>query len=100
MAHKRFVRRSHIANRKCASPNGSFPYMKKIYLVANGDLRLSANQMCEPAQAAMEKALTAAVEREGFTVQRAHSFDEAKQHGFIDSQKMGLSVFSKVPKNA
>jgi hypothetical protein len=100
MAHKRFVRRSHIANRKCASPNGSFPYMKKIYLVANGDLRLSANQMCEPAQAAMEKALTAAVEREGFTVQRAHSFDEAKQHGFIDSQKMGLSVFSKIPKNA
>ena len=31
--------------------------MNTVYLVANGDLRLSANQKCEPAQAAMEKAL-------------------------------------------
>ena len=42
--------------------------MKTIYLVANGDLRLSANQMCEPAQAAMEKALVGAIQRAGGTV--------------------------------
>ncbi|MBV9673885.1 MAG: fucose isomerase, partial [Verrucomicrobia bacterium] len=71
-----------------------------IYLVANGDLRLSANQKCEPAQAAMEKALTEAVQNEGFTLKRAHPFDETKGHGFIDSQKMGLHVFRHFPKDA
>src|ERR1700756_565147 len=74
--------------------------MNTVYLVANGDLRLSANQKCEPAQAAMEKALVGAVEREGFNVKRAHSFNETKGHGFIDSQKMGLEVFKSVPQDA
>ena len=74
--------------------------MKTIYLVANGDLRLSANQKCEPAQAEMEKALVGAIEREGFNVKRAHSFDEKKGHGFIDSQNMGLHVFSSIPQDA
>src|SRR5246127_520306 len=73
--------------------------MNTVYLVANGDLRLSANQKCEPAQAAMEKALVGAIEREGFNVKRAHSFDEAKGHGFIDSQKMGLQVFASIPQD-
>src|SRR5271170_4401305 len=74
--------------------------MNTIYLVANGDLRLSANQKCEPAQAEMEKALVGAIEREGFNVKRAHSFDEKKGHGFIDSQSMGLHVFSSIPQDA
>ncbi len=74
--------------------------MNTVYLVANGDLRLSANQKCEPAQAAMEKALVAAIQREGFNVKRAHPFDETKGHGFIDSQKMGLRVFSSIPQDA
>src|SRR6476660_2138863 len=74
--------------------------MNTVYLVANGDLRLSANQKCEPAQAAMEKALVEAIEREGFNVKRAHSFDEKKGHGFIDSQNMGLHVFSSIPQDA
>jgi L-fucose isomerase-like protein len=74
--------------------------MKTIYIVANGDLRLSANQKCEPAQAAMEKALVDAIQREGCTVKRAHSFDEKKGHGFIDSQRMGLEVFRTIPKDA
>jgi hypothetical protein len=76
------------------------PNMKIIYLVANGDLRLSANQMCQPAQAELEKRLTAAIEREGYKVERAHPFDKAKEHGFIDSQKMGLKVFATIPKDA
>jgi hypothetical protein len=74
--------------------------MNTIYLVANGDLRLSANQKCEPAQAEMEKALVEAIEREGFNVKRAHSFDEKKGHGFIDSQSMGLHVFSSIPQDS
>ncbi|HEY0790660.1 MAG TPA: hypothetical protein VGD78_06305 [Chthoniobacterales bacterium] len=74
--------------------------MNLVYLVANGDLRLSANQKCQPAQAAMEKSLTEAVQAQGYTIKRAHPFDEQKQHGFIDSQKMGIQVFQSVPKHA
>ena len=74
--------------------------MDTIYLVASGDLRLSANQNCEAAQAAMEKRLVAAIKREGGKVKRAHPYDSVKKHGFIDSQKHGLEVFSKIPKDA
>src|SRR4051812_26022249 len=71
-----------------------------IYLVASGDLRLSANQTCEAAQAAMEKQIVAALEAEGRTVIRAHPFDRKKKHGFIDSQKYGMEVFRKIPVDA
>jgi hypothetical protein len=74
--------------------------MKTIYLVANGDLRLAANQNCEPAQAEMEKKIVAAVEKLGGKVQRAHPFDPEKKHGFIDCQKYGIEVFSTIPKKA
>src|SRR6201998_3757395 len=74
--------------------------MNTVYLVANGDLRLAANQKCEAAQAAMEKALVGAIQREGFKVKRAHPFDETKGHGFIDSQKMGLRVFRSIREEA
>ncbi len=71
-----------------------------VQLVASGDLRLSANQVCWPAQAAMEKALSAALSTEGFKVARAHPFDAKAKHGFIDSQKMGLEVFRNVDPDA
>jgi hypothetical protein len=74
--------------------------METIYLVASGDLRLSANQKCEAAQAEMERQLVAAIEREGRNVKRAHQYDPTKKHGFIDSQKFGLDVFSQIPKDA
>jgi hypothetical protein len=74
--------------------------MNTVYLVANGDLRLAANQMCEPAQAAMEKALVAAIQKEEFFVKRAHPFDEKKGHGFIDSQRAGIQIFHSIPKEA
>ncbi len=74
--------------------------MKPIYLVANGDQRLSTNQMCESSQTAMEAALTGAIQGEGGTVTRAHLFDPAKGHGFIDSQKYGLEVFRLIPRDA
>ncbi len=69
---------------------------KHVYLVANGDLRLSANQKCWPAQAAMESAIAKALKAEGWTVVRAHPFDKNKRHGFIDSQKEGIQVFRKL----
>ncbi|HEY7617759.1 MAG TPA: fucose isomerase, partial [Terriglobales bacterium] len=71
-----------------------------VYLVASGDLRLSANQKCWPAQQAMEKALTAAVARFGFEVRRAHPYEVKKQHGFIDGQRYGIDVFQQIPAEA
>lgn len=71
-----------------------------VYLIANGDMRLSANQTCEAAQAAMEKKISGAVQAEGFTIKRAHQYDPAKKHGFIDSQKYGMQVFSSIPRDA
>jgi hypothetical protein len=69
---------------------------RQIYLVANGDLRISANQKCWPEQARMEEILTKAFAAEGVELRRAHSFDPKKKHGFIDSQKMGLEVFGSI----
>ena len=71
-----------------------------IHLVASGDLRASANQKCQEAQTALEKDLTAAIEKEGYSVTRAHSFDKKKGHGFIDSQKYGMEVFRTIPAEA
>jgi hypothetical protein len=65
-------------------------------LIANGDLRLSANQKCWPEQARMEALLAKALRAEGWSLVRAHPFDPAKKHGFIDSQKMGLEVFRTI----
>ncbi len=48
----------------------------------------------------MEAVLTKALKAEGWTVQRAHGFDKVKQHGFIDSQKMGMEVFRKLDPDA
>jgi hypothetical protein len=73
---------------------------REIYLVANGDLRLTANQQCEAAQQAMEAQIIDAFTQEGFKVKRAHGFDPVKKHSFIDSQRHGIEVFKNVPKKA
>jgi hypothetical protein len=73
---------------------------KQVYLVASGDLRLSANQKCWPAQKEMEEALTRAVEAEGFAVVRAHSYCEQRQHGFLASQREGMQVFAGLDPKA
>lgn len=72
----------------------------QVYLVANGDLRLAANQKCWPEQARMEAALERALKLEGVKLVRAHPFDKVRRHGFIDSQKMGLQVFRDIPVDA
>src|SRR4051812_9249940 len=73
---------------------------QNIYLIANGDLRLSANQKCWPEQEKMETALVHFLKGEGAKVIRAHPFDQKKRHGFVDSQKMGLDVFRNIPCDA
>ena len=74
--------------------------LKQVWLVASGDLRLSANQTCWQAQSDVEKSLSAAFKRFGWEVIRAHQYDEAKKHGFIDSQRGGIEVFKSIPDNA
>ena len=67
---------------------------KTILLVANGDLRSSANEVCWPAQHAMEQTLAAAVAKLGYKLVRAHPYKAAQKHGFISSQKEGMEVFA------
>ena len=78
------------------------PKLKKrqVQLIANGDLRLSANQKCWPEQAKMESALTQAVEQLGYHVVRAHPFKEDQGHGFIQSQAEGMEVFRNIDPHA
>lgn len=71
--------------------------MKTVYLVASGDLRLSANQNCWPAQDAMEKQVIIAVERQGWRVKRGHPYDPVLKHGFLDTQRQGIEVFRSIP---
>jgi hypothetical protein len=73
---------------------------KQAYLMANGDLRPSANQKCWPEQARMEAILGRALKAEGWNVVRAHPYDPNKKHGFIDSQKMGMEVFRRLDSAA
>jgi hypothetical protein len=71
-----------------------------VILIANGDLRLSANQRCWAAQARAEEAVMNAIRREGRAVRRGHPCDPEKGHGFIDSQKHGMEVFRNIPADA
>lgn len=69
-------------------------------LIANGDLRLSANQVCWPAQQDMEAKVVAAFAAEGITVNRGHAYDPDLQHGFIWNQRMGMDVFTNIHPDA
>jgi hypothetical protein len=71
-----------------------------IYLIASGDLRLSANRMCWPAQQKAEQAVMDAIRREGRQIERGHPYNPVLQHGFIDSQKHGMEIFRHIPQNA
>ncbi len=73
---------------------------RHVYLLANGDLRLSANQKCWAEQAKMEDVLRRAIEAEGWKVVRAHPYDKTKQHGFVDSQKNGMEIFRRLDSDA
>lgn len=69
-----------------------------VYLVASGDLRLSANLTCWPVQQQLEADLDRAVRALGWTTRRAH--DVVEGHGFLSSQRQGIEVFRTVPPEA
>ena len=71
-----------------------------VYLVTSGDLRLAANQVCWPAQQAVEASLTKALAREGVELRRSFPVDEEAGHGFISSQRVGMDVFADIPPDA
>src|SRR5215470_11928746 len=73
---------------------------ENVILIANGDLRLAANQRCWAAQQRVEEAVTNAIRREGREVRRGHPCVPEKGHGFIDSQKYGMEVFRQIPEHA
>src|ERR1017187_746296 len=72
----------------------------EVVLLASGDLRESANEMCWPAQSKMEAGVIAAFEAEGIKVRRGHPCDPARGHGFISSQRMGMDVFMGIHPEA
>jgi hypothetical protein len=84
-------------------PKKSLPqrsHKGEVLLVANGDLRLAANQNCWAAQAEMEAELGEAVRSAGFKLRRAHPFKKSEGHGFIGSQREGIEVFRNLPSDA
>lgn len=72
----------------------------QVYLMANGDLRLSANQNCWLAQHEMEQAIGHALKTAGWQVVRAHPYKEDQRHGFIGSQKEGVAIFRSLDPEA
>lgn len=73
---------------------------KQVIMVASGDLRLSANQVCWATQAGMEEELAEAVKSCGFELVRAHPYKPKEKHGFIGSQREGMEVFANIDPGA
>lgn len=73
---------------------------KTALLIASGDLRPAANRTCWPAQQEMEQQAGRAFQSLGWTLQRAHPFDESAGHGFIGSQRHGMDVFQAIDPGA
>ncbi len=73
---------------------------KEVVLITSGDLRLSANQACWPAQRALEEKLSAVCADAGYQLRRAFPVNEAEGHGFISSQRMGMDIFMTIREGA
>jgi hypothetical protein len=73
---------------------------KTVYVVANGDLRLTTNVKTWPKQQEVEAQFAAAVAALGWQVQRAHGVNPVTGHGFIDHQRYGMDVFQNIPRDA
>ncbi len=65
-------------------------------LITSGDLRLSANQACWPAQAELEERLVRVFAEQGCELMRAFPVDHSRRHGFIESQRMGMQIFRDI----
>lgn len=72
----------------------------EILLIASGDSRESANQLCWPAQQEMEEKIANAFAGLGYTLRRANAIDPKTGHGFIQSQRMGMDVFQAIHPEA
>lgn len=72
----------------------------EVYLVASGDLRQSANEVCWEAQSSLEEMLRQAFAAEGLQLRRAHPYDPARHHGFISGQRMGMDIFAHIDPEA
>ena len=83
----------HLAEPAPLGPN-------EAVLIASSDLRLTANQVCWPAQEDMERRVIAAFAKEGVTVKRGHAYDPVEKHGFISNQRMGMEVFKDIHPDA
>ena len=74
---------------------------KEVFLIANGDLRDSANVTCWEVQSSFEKKLEIALnEKFGYKVRRAHPIKEDKGHGFIGNQREGSDVMASIDPKA
>ena len=71
-----------------------------ILVIASGDLRLSANQQCWPAQHEVEEKVMSAVRGFGSAIERGHPYNEAAGHGFIGSQQQGMEIFRHISPTA
>lgn len=71
-------------------------FMKEAVLITSGDLRLSANQVCWPAQESLEKKLVEVFASQGITLRRAFPVDPILKHGFISSQRQGMDIFATI----
>ena len=71
-------------------------------LIANGDLRNSANTVCWPAQKQLENDARYAFASLGWKLVRAHDErrSDEEPHGFISSQKYAREVFSDIHPDA
>lgn len=71
-------------------------------LIASGDVRSSANNLCWPTQRALEAEVTRAFADLGWTLYRGHAevAPDGEPHGFIASQKQGREVFAGIPREA
>ena len=74
---------------------------QEVFLIANGDLRDSANITCWEVQHSFENKLeTALKEKFGYAIRRAHPVKDDKGHGFIGNQREGSDVMAAIDPQA
>ncbi|WP_422136150.1 hypothetical protein [Endozoicomonas sp. ALD040] len=74
---------------------------KEVFVIANGDLRDTANQTCWDVQQSFERKLEAALkEKFDFIARRAHPVKEVQGHGFISNQREGSDVLASINPEA
>lgn len=94
------IGKSNYTMTKLKSPKRNKAKKSTVVLIASGDLRQSANEVCWEAQTQMESALAKSVSQCGFDLRRAHKPRPGDKHGFIDSQKQGMTVFASIDPEA